>query len=300
MIKIREVNDLKEAEALWRALSPNETIFDEWDFRYCFYKYTSHPLCFLAAYENDELVGLLPLQKHPEYGCEFFAEYSCEENRPFVKTGYDHIIPNLYAAMPGHGKAYDITGEDEFTSKMTLEDYIYILPLKEIKTFQDFLDKRLSAKRRRSLFKEIDEAEANKPEVKFITGPLEDKLAILEYIFKFNTGNFKEESYLLKDEQAPWRDLMSLDFNWRLAVIKIKGGIQAASLSVFHGGEWHYMITGVNFKEYAGLGKYLVKINIEAAIAAGAGEFNAGLGDCGWKHLWHFDKKPQYLFIKEA
>ena len=54
MISIREIRDLKEAEALWRSLSPGETIFDEWEFRFCFYKYTPLPLCFLAAYEQND------------------------------------------------------------------------------------------------------------------------------------------------------------------------------------------------------------------------------------------------------
>lgn len=319
MIKIKEVNDLKEAEALWRALSPNKTIFDEWVFRYCFYKHEPYPLCFLAAYDEKtgaadktgvsadaeadadaELVGLLPLEKHPKHGYEFFAEDPCEENRLFIKDGYERIIPQLYAAMPGPGKAYDISGDDEFTIQLPLEDYKYILPLADLKSFDDFLASRLSAKRRRSLVKEIEEAEKNNIIVEMLGGTdSASALSALENLFSFNTGNFGEESYLLKEGQASWRDLLALDFDWRLIVLKIKGVIQAVSLSVFHNQEWHYLITGANFKDFLGLGKMLVKVNLEAALAAKADFFDAGLGDCGWKHLWHFDKIPQYLFIKD-
>lgn len=304
MINIREVNDLKEAEILWRQLSPNKTIFDEWDFRYCFYKYVPHPICFLAAYDKkdsagpENLVGLLPLQKHPRYGYEFFSEFACEENRPFIKIGYENIIPELYAATSGPVKAYDISGDDEFTKALPLEDYIYVLPLTGINNFDDFLAARLNAKRRRSLLKEIHEAETYHVETEIITGPLELKISALEKLFGFNTNNFKEESYLLVDDQAPWRDLMALNFDWRLTVCKIAGVDQAVSLSVLHNNAWHYLVTGVNFKDFPGLGKYLVKVNIEAAIAAKADVFDAGLGDCGWKNLWHFDKISQYNFEK--
>jgi len=334
MIKIKEITDLATAERLWRALSPRKTIFDEWDFRYCFYKYDIHPILFLAAYdsekknstkddkakdkvdgrENDnkkdchehdaeegDLIGLLPLQLHPKHGYEFFDEYNCEENRPFIKSGYENIIPDLYQAIPGKAKIYDISGEDEFTTKLEIEDYSYFLPLAGLENFNDFLQKRLSSKRRKSLLKEITEAENNNLEIEIFKGSYDEKsLGGLEKLFSFNTGNFGSESYLLKEDQAPWLDLLKLDFDWRFIVAKISGEIQGVALSILYNNDWHYLITGVNYKDFSGLGKLMVKVAIEAALKEGVSIFDAGLGDCGWKHLWHFDKLPQYIFTKES
>lgn len=300
MLEIRQIKDLKEAEKLWRALSPQKTIFDDWDFRYTFYKYDPHPILFLAAYENKELIGLLPLQLHPKHGYEFFDEYNCEENSPFVKTGREEIIPRLYEAIPGKAKIYDISGEDEFTKKLELEDYSYYLPLKGLKNFTDFLNQRLSSKRRKSLEKEIVAAAGYDLEVEvFKTDDVQKSVGALEALLEFNTNNFKEESYLLKEDQAPWYDLIKLPFNFRWLTIKIEGKTQGVALSVIYNNDWHYLITGVNFREFPGLGKLMVKEAIEVAIKEGANIFDAGLGDCGWKHLWHFDKKPQYIFTKE-
>lgn len=299
MLDIREVKDLKEAEALWRAISPSQTIFDDWDFRYTFYKYDPHPVLFLAAHENSELIGLLPLQLHPKHGYEFFDEYNCEENRPFIKLGREEIIPELYQAIPGKTKIYDISGEDEFTKKLELEDYSYYLPLSGLETFSDFLSQRLSAKRRRSLEKEILAVTTNNLEIEVFTGDDKEKATkALESLLEFNTNNFKEESYLLKEDQAPWYDLIKQPFAWRWLTIKKDGHIQGVALSVIYNNDWHYLITGVNFKEFPGLGKLMVREAIEAAIKEGNSIFDAGLGDCGWKHLWHFDKKPQYIFTK--
>jgi len=298
MITISEVHDLKEAERLWRALSPQETIFDEWDFRYCFYKYNPYPLCFLVAFDKGEVVGLLPLQLHPKHGYEFFAEDPCEENRPFIKSGYEKIIVDLYTAVPGAAKCYDITGTDKFTVSLPLEDYKYVLPLAGLKNFSDFLTARLSAKRRRSLAKEIASISASG--VKVIKSSGGQAVTHLEDLFIFNNNNFAGESYLKSEEQGPWRDLLQLAYDWRMITLQIGGINQGISLSVFYGGEWHYLVTGVNFKEYPSLGKYLVKVNIGEALAAKAKIFDAGLGDCGWKHLWHFDKRPQHEFEKSA
>ncbi len=299
MLDIREVRDIKEAEILWREISPCQTIFDDWDFRYTFYKYDPHPILFLAAYENGELIGLLPLQLHPKHGYEFFDEYNCEENRPFIKPGREEIISELYQAIPGKTKIYDISGEDEFTMDLEVEDYSYYLPLGNLKSFSDFLTQRLSSKRRRSLEKEISAAASHNLEVEVFAGDDQEKAtSALNALLEFNTGNFKDDSYLLKEDQAPWYDLIKLPFNWRWLTVKKDNKIQGVALSVIYNKDWHYLITGVNFKEFPGLGKLMVKEAIEAAIREDAKLFDAGLGDCGWKHLWHFDKKPQYIFAK--
>lgn len=307
MTNIRQVKNLPEAESFWRTLSPQETIFDEWDFRYSFYKYAPHPLCFLVALETtagpkgqseEKAVGLLPLQRNPQHGYEFFAEDPCEENRPFVIGGYEKIIPDLYAAIPGAAKCYDITGTDEFTISLPLEDYKYLLPLEGLNNFSDFLEMRLSSKRRRSILKEIETIAKNNIKIK--VSDRSSWESDLEILFVFNNNNFAAESYLKEEERAPWRDLLLLPYDWRLVTLQIAGVTQAVSLSVLYKKEWHYLVTGVNFKKYPSLGKYLVKANMEAAIAAQAKIFDAGLGDCGWKHLWHFDKKPQYEVKKSA
>jgi hypothetical protein len=319
MTRISVCRDLNQAKRLWRALSPRRTIFDEWEWRYCFYKHNPRPLLFLAAWEGEEAVGLLPLQQHPDHGYEFFAEDPCEENRPFIKPSYEKIIPELYAAIPGPAVCYDISGDDEFTMKLPLEDYKYILPLSGLKDFNDFLNSRLAVKRRRSLIKEISDLEKNKisarmyrPDIADATGgrpvppvgpaalPLSQAESDLELLFSLNHGNFRGESYLKEEELAPWRDLLQLPFDWRISVAAVDGVRIGVSLSVLYNKQWQYLITGVDFKNWPGLGKHLVKANIEAAIAAGADIFDAGLGDCGWKHIWHFDKIPQYEFIKEA
>ncbi len=292
MLSIREVNDLKSAEVLWRALSPKKTIFDEWDFRYCFYKYEPMEICFLAAYDDSNLVGLMPLEKHTKHGFEFFAEDPSEESRPFVKVGYEKIIPGLYDAIPGPAKCYDITGSDEFTVKLELEDYKYILPLENINNFEDYLKNRLSAKKQRNLRAEFRKIEDLNPEI------IVDDFSGIEEVFKLNSSRFPDSYLQSEAERLAWGDLLKLPYDWHLISIKIDNKIVAASLSVMYNNIYFYLINGADIN-IPNLGKYLNKINLERAIEFKAESWDAGLGDCNWKEAWHLDKIPQYLFKKD-
>lgn len=295
MADIRLTESLPEAERLWKELSPNRTIFDDWDFRYCFYKYSPNPLRFYAAWENGQPAALMPLTLHPEYGLEFFAEDPCEENRVFCRPGSEHLIKPLYDNIGQRAQFYDISGEDQYTTSLEIEDYKYVLPLQGIGSFEDYLQKRLSAKRRRSLMKEMVALSVDRTETYVYSPEREEDINIL---FGYNINTFGQESYLLEKDQAAWRDLWRTFPDARMTALAIGGKKQAVSFSIIYNNEWHYLITGVNFKEYPGLGKLLVKANMEAAIEAGCRAFDAGLGDCGWKHLWHFDRQPQYQFTK--
>ena len=296
MLEIRKITALPAAEKIWRRLSPHETIYDDWDFRSAFYPEAPYPLLFLCAHEDGdpEPLGLLPLQDHPRYGYEFFAEYPSEESRPFVRPGREDIIPALYQAIPGPGKLCDISGHDPFTRALPLEDYKYFLPLGGLSSFQDFLESRLNAKRRRALAKEIGQVEALRPRLAIYNR--QDGREIMEKLFELNVSNFGADSYLQADDRPSWRRLLERDFAGRILAVEIAGQLVAASLSIFYNGTWDYLLTGTAFKQYPGLGKYLVKENIEAAIRAGARQFDAGLGDCGWKKNWHFERREQYEY----
>jgi hypothetical protein len=299
MIVIREINELKEAEKIWEELSPQKSLFDDWRYRYCFYKYEPWPLRFFVAYEKqidgrEEAVGLMPLQYNKDWGgLEFFSEEACEENRIFVKNGYDQVIFLFYKNLTEKTKCYDISGDDDFTRNLPIEDYKYVLPLTEFKDTEDYFKKRFSSKGEhiKRYIKKI-----NRLGVEVIEGETND----IETLFRLNEGIFGEESYLNKEGQRGWRDLLSLSdyFPIQLISMKIKGVVAAVSFSIFYNNVYYYLILGDDH-QFPGLGKYLIKLNIDKAFSLGAKIFDGGLGDCNWKESWHLDRIPQYEFVKE-
>lgn len=295
MAVIRLIQDLKEAEKLWREISPRRVIFDEWDFRYEFYKYEPKPICFRAAYEinnnHEELIGLMPLVDYAEYGHGFFAEEPCEENRVFTKSGKEAVIKEIYESLSGKIQFYDISGEDEFTKAFPLEDYKYFLPLQDYQSFNDFAQARFSRKKRHSLNTDFHKIIALNP--KIIYGRKEDILKL----FSLNNNNFSD-SYLKSEiETSAWKDLLKLPYQWEIISVEINNEIQAVSLSVLYNNRYFYLINGTNYQVYSGLGKYLNRLNLERALELKADVWDVGLGDCNWKEAWHLDRLPQYEYL---
>jgi CelD/BcsL family acetyltransferase involved in cellulose biosynthesis len=303
MLEFKVITDLATARQLWSELSPGESVFDLWDFRYCFYQYEPYPLYFIAAYETSgegqtELVGLMPLDRHPEHGYEFLAEDACEESRPLVRSGREDLIPLLYEQVPAPAKFFDISGNDSYTMALPLEDYKYTVSLEGWRDFNDFLTARLSPKKRRNIKQELRELENNSDGED--SGRLEivwNNTPDIEDLFELNVENFGEDSYLNQHGRQGWRGLLDTDLNCQLVAVKKAGRTVAASLAIYYNHTYYYLINGVTHN-INNLGKYLNKINIERAISLGAKFFDAGLGDCNWKEAWHFDRVPQYKFIK--
>jgi hypothetical protein len=134
--------DPAQAEKLWRLFSPQETIYDDWQFRALFHKYHQHELQFYVGYQNDEPVGFLPLQYNAiEKHLEFWGGSYMEDNRVFIKTGFEQYIPEFYKNIPSKATLGYIRGTDPFTTQLPLEDYKYILPLQGISSIEDFIKK---------------------------------------------------------------------------------------------------------------------------------------------------------------
>jgi hypothetical protein len=297
MIEIRVINDFEAAKALWEKLSPRESIYDLWDFRYAFYQHEVCPLHFYTAYEGDEPVALLPLQYNADWGgYEFFAENFTESNRPFVKPGYEHLIPELFQAAPPNTKIYDILGVDDFTRALPLEDYVYLLDASNLHSFADYLAAYFPNAHKRSNFKRLFTLLERDHQVKVIRDDFSD----LELLFDLNVKHFGEESYLRNDlERQPFRDLLKLPLDWRMVTIEVDGRKLASSLAVIYNNIYFYLIIGSDISEVKDVFKYLTKANLELALENKVKVFNCALGGCNWKDYWHLDKQPQHEFVKE-
>ncbi len=297
MIAIKVINDLETAKSLWNELSPAETIYDLWDFRYCFYRHDPQPLYFYTAYDDGAPVALLPLQHSEEFAClEFFAENFMENNRPFFKPGYEYLSQRLFEQdFDQAAKLYDLDGIDDFTRALPLEDYVYFIDLEGLESFDDYLLKAFSDRKKRAKFRRVATLMEEDHQVETIINDFSD----LKLIMDLSVKNFSDESYLNTDkERQPFFDLIKLPLDWHSITIRVDGVKLAGSLSVLYKGTYFYMIAGADMSEVPDVFKYLTKANLELALAKKAKIFNCSLGDCNWKTHWHMAKLPQYKFIK--
>lgn len=295
MIEIKVISELAEAKKLWNLLSPQESIYDLWDFRFAYYQADLAPLKFQAAYEDGRAVALLPLQFSREYNClEFFAEEFVEDNRLFFLPGYEKVIPDLYDNIKEKVKIYDLAGGDPYTEKMPLEDYVYYLDLKNINSLEDYL-KILSAKKRRNFSRDFRILEAQ-GDIRIVYNRFSD----FDNLFSLNHNRFGEESYLKEEKiKKVHRNLLKLPYDWQMISLEVNGELAAVSLAVVYRETYYYLNSGADFLKFPESGNYLNRLNLERALNLKAKIFNIGLGDCGWKKRWGFSTIPQYKYVKE-
>jgi len=293
-LTIEAVGQIDEARELWKKLSPKKSIYDVWNFRYCFYKHFNYPLFFYVAKNRGEVVGLLPLQYNERKKLlEFFGGGYMEDNKIFVKEGYKYVIQELYASVQEKAKLEDIVGDDEFTQKLDILEHKYIANLNNARAVNDYFSTGFSSKSRSVVKKKIRRVETDY-HPKIIENNFED----LERLFELNIKTFGNESIFCALFINIFRDLIRLHFDFHMITLAISGQKEAVSLSLMYGDTYVYMNAGTNKQNYPNLGTYLIAKNFEKAISLGSKYFDAGCEDLGWKERWHLDKIPQRFFVK--
>jgi CelD/BcsL family acetyltransferase involved in cellulose biosynthesis len=291
-MKIICIHDIEEAKKVWEQLSPKKHIYDDWGFRFCFYKYFNYEIYFYVGIENGEPVGLLPLQYNSEKGyLEFFGGSYMDSNQIYIKEKNDKIIPDFYKALDRPAKLIDVIGEDSFTTDLPLEDYNYMLPLNGIQTVEQLIEQRFSKRSKDTLKRKMKMLEHENITI------LKDQYEDLDLLIDLNIKRFGDDSaFCYPFRRETFHDLLKLPFQFKIQTFVINEEKQAVSLSIFYKGIYYYLYSGVNLEKTKNLGNYVIKETIKEAISLDAICFDAGLGDCGWKERWHLDKTPQYIY----
>lgn len=291
MFSIRVISNLDEARKVWDLLSPRGNIYEEWDFRFVFYKYFSNPLRFYVAEEDGETVGLLPLQFNAEKNhLEFFGGNFMEDNHAFIKSGYEKCIPELYAAVKERARLEDIILDNEFVSLQFLENK-YVIDLEEFGDIDSYLNKTFSSKTRKKIKKRNEEIELLGPEIAC------NEDSDLDVLIDLNKQAFgKDSSFHKPFRREIWQDILKSDFETVTLSAKIDGKKRNASLAVVYKDTFVSLAVGNDKEDFPNLGTYMLLERIKKAISLKCKTFDAGLNDLGWKNKWHLRKIPQYIF----
>lgn len=293
-IQFNLVKNIDEANHIWNLLTPRLTIYDEWEFRYCFYKYFNYPLHFYVGYVKEEPIGLLPLQyNEKENYLEFFGGSVMNDNRVLIKPGYEKYIKKFYNQINQKAKLEYIDGTDTFTKSLPIISYQYTLPLENLKNSDDYIENYYQGETRKKFIKRIKETQ--KIPHKILINQFED----IELIFELNINKFKEESSFLKPHrQEIYRDLLRTPFKPVLLTYVFNEKKQGASFALIYKDRFVSFNSGINSEEIKNIDSFARLERIDYAIKAGLKFFDALSGNCGWKENWHFYKIPQYKFEK--
>ncbi|MCK5466132.1 GNAT family N-acetyltransferase [Candidatus Parcubacteria bacterium] len=294
-LKIKRIDNIEEAKSVWMKLTPDKTICDNWNFRYCFYKYFNYPLHFYVGLDKEKIVGLLPLQYNEEKRyLEFFGGSFMSDNRIFIKPEYKKCIPQFYGSISQTAELRSIIGEDLFTKSLDVYRYKYVADLSGLKSGDDYFAKKFKARSRKKLRNKLKLVEPLKPNI--ITNNYDD----LDLMMNLNRKAFGEKSSFSKPYRSEiFHDLLKLDFDFCLLSFVVNDKKEAISFSLKYKDTYVYINSGTNKKDMPDIGSYVIFKQIERAIEMRAKSLDARRGDSGWKEIWHLEKFPQYMFMKK-
>jgi len=296
-IKFEIVKDLSSAQKVWDMLTPRKTIYDEWEFRYCFYKYFKNELFFYTGYKNNELIGVLPLQFNSNDEClEYFGGSVMNDNRVLIKSGYESCIPAFFKTIKEKAKVEYLVGNDSFISELPIKGYRFILDLSKFGTIEEYIQNYFGSETRRTLRKSFRKIEERNVEI--LLNNFED----IELLFEYNIRHFKQESTFASCayRKETFRDFLKLPYEPVLLTFIIDGEKEAVSFCLKYNNVYESFNTGTRTEEIKNLFAFMIMKNIELALKSNMSSYDALSGDLGWKEKWGFTKIPQYIYEKNV
>jgi hypothetical protein len=293
-ITFRFVSSLDESKILWDQFSDKETLFDLWNFRFCFYKYDNFPIKFIVGMVGGEAIGLLPLQLNTkENYWEFFGGSWMEGNKVYIKPAFNKYIESFYRQIPDSAKLIAINQDDSFSQSLPVDDYKFKLDISKYQSYWDYIIDKYNPKGQKTYKRKIRKIEEQK--VELLMNNFED----IDLLISLNIKNFGDDSSFINiNRQKIYKDLLISDFEVFLQTIVINGKKEAVSLCIKYNEVMYYLNAGSNYEAIPNLGNYKIMLDIDTAIKEKCKTFDALMISYNWKERWHFDKIPFTKFEK--
>lgn len=278
---------------LWENFSPNQRLFDFWDFRQCFHNKSDGQLHFLAGKENGNVVGVAPLTYLKAKSCHsYFGGWFPERNYLFMK---DKGRMNEFLEKCPDGTVIEgIDPEESRYYKFSDDEDTYYLDLSRYsndfaKYFGSF-DRKKQKNFRRDL-KRI-------PRHKVYYNRLRDFKRLVE----LNVRQFDDDSIYSDDATRNAMEKMIKLAHRRkmlqMISMEINGKVEAVDVGILLG-KWYHVVTGSsNNQKIPNIGKFITTLSIRNAILNRARYVDFLASSGYWKNLWGFDKEMLLKFEK--
>lgn len=293
-LEIEIIDDINQGKIIWNKLSPKKSLYDEWNFRFCFYEQKKFPIRFLVGKHQNEIAGLLPLQLNTEKGyLEFFGGEYMDENKVFVRSGFENYTQQFYQAVSEKAFFNNLNGDDDFIKQHPIDHYMYILPLDNIKNHKDYIEKffKGSSKHRSELKRKLKRVLENN--IKVVKNNFND----IEFLFKYKIQRSGADSYF-NDQgvRQNFINLLKLKYDFYMFTFIVNEKTIGVSLSILFKQRYMSLERSSDNKLFPNIGTYIHIRNVDEAIRSGAKVFDLSRGGENWKEEWNFEKIPQYSF----
>ena len=304
-LRLKVHSDIQECEILWKKFSPNESIFDDWNFRLAWhegYKYTPY---FYTLYNGGESVGFLPLcynKENKRY--EWWGTNWMEDCDIYVKD--QRIVDLLFFIAPSPLHLNAIKGKylsqiSRF-GKVKEDDKKNEKDISNLSSIDELMDS-YKKKYRHNLKHSCSYIKSLGSNVVFTSGndgDLIEKLITLN-IKQFDTGNPEDESDLALPERAnTYRNMVKNSgklYEAKFIQVFIQNTLAAIDFILVYKNNYYTIKGGNELKKFDGIGNYILYLEFDDAVKNNMSKVNSLQVDYGWKHRY-FDQIPLYVFEK--
>lgn len=301
-LQIEIFTDLNACRRLWEKFTPNQNLFDTWEFRLAFWRGYRYPPYFLLLKTETEGLALLPLWYEGKKKKYFwFGSWWQEENSFFIKDPiFVPILLNL--CPPVHLNAISlgtVLWAQEYV-KFKPDDPKYVLDLRGVNSVDDYLA-RFRKKRRYNFKRDRRIIEAQNPQIIF------DNFSDFKIMIELCKKRFAE-----KGEDTDWddpgrvetfRQVINLgrqnkSYQVRMITVRIGDRVAGVDLIGLFNGCYYPLKCGYDVKNFPGIGNYVNLLEIQDALNLGMKKMDFLEIGYGWKDKW-FEEIPLFKYDKK-
>lgn len=290
MLQIEVIDDLSVCRRMWDSFQHGGGLFDDWDYRSCFFDSDVASPHFIVAKKGGEAVGLLPLWRRIDKGyLEFFGGEFMEFNRIFAQ---DRAVAS--ALIEGISGDYWLAYmPDSQKSLIELSPCCsrFVLDLGKHGRSLDAYLGSFSGKHRKNLRSDLRRLESIGCVVE------KNRVEDLDRMVELSVGRFGLRSFLAERwfVEGLRRFVMAARDKGQLQMLSILVGGRAESVQIGLMREKRYsVILGGNSPSVQNIGKLMIVEHIKNAISLGADVVDFLCSDSGWKRLWNLEEEEVF------
>jgi hypothetical protein len=296
---VKVYSNLEICHQLWEQFSPNQSLFQLWEFRYSWYLGYRYQPFFYTIQLNNQPLAVLPLcfnEDKKEF--QWFGGWWPEDNLFFVKD--EKFIPLLFKIAPKPLLLTGILPFDNLKNYQLLEDeYKYISDISRIKTFDDYLS-NLSKKNRYHFKNYHYRFSLLEPKIVFLEGNRSSMLKILKKLSIIDYERKDVSEYRKSERMNTFREIYLHQGRYKIFTLygKIKNYDFALDILGVYKNQFYILTGAADIERFPGAIHYLTYLEIEKAIQMGYSLVDAMQIDYNWKHKY-FTPKPMLKFEKK-
>lgn len=294
-LKVKVHSDLEICYLLWEKFSPNNSLFNLWEFRYAWHQGFSYKAYFYTLYLGKKPVATLPLwfnEKDKRY--EWFGGTWPEDNYFF--TNDERFIPLLLKIAPSpiflNAIVKETIKEKEVYNYLKEDAPKYILDLKGVRNIKEILI-RLNKKSRHHLRYYLKNFLEMKPKIELIEGDQSNNLPELLRLSIIDFERKDISEYRKKERMKTFEMIYKNQGRYKTLTffIRIQNHLAVYDIVGIYKKNFYILTGASDLQRFPGSGVFVTYLELEEAVRQEMGLVDCMQEDYRWKHKYFFPKQ---------